>query len=86
MVPPKAEQGTAMGWGYDREVKEHALFFNDGTHYMVVYKTGGGDYAITCRNEADPCGGDIEYAPNLRKAKAWAEDKIADGTWIEFVL
>ena len=76
-----------MGWEYDREIKEHALFFGDGDEqYMVVYKTGGGDYAITCRNADDPCGGDIEYAPSLRKAKQWAEDKVEDGTWVEFLL
>ena len=75
-----------MGWEYDREVNEHTKFFGNDEQYMVVYKTAGGDYAITCRNEGDPCGGDIEYAPTLAKAKRWADDKIDDGTWVELVL
>lgn len=72
-------------WHYDNEVKEHRLHFSD-QHYMVVWKTPGGDYAMTCRAVDDPCGGGVEYAASLPKAKALAEELVASGDWLDLTL
>ena len=76
-------------WIYDREMKEHFKHFDDESgveRYMAVYKTAAGDYAITCRQEGDPCGGDMDYEQTLPKAKAKAEALIESGHWLELAL
>jgi hypothetical protein len=73
-------------WEFDRDTGEHFLHFGDDGQYMAVWKTAAGDYAITCRAEGDPCGGDVDYEPTLPKAKKNAEAHVENGTWIELVL
>ena len=72
-------------WHYDNDVKEHRLHFRD-QHYMVAWKTPGGDYAVTCRAVDDPCGGDVEYTSTLAKAKKLAEELAASGGWLDLTL
>jgi hypothetical protein len=83
-MTPDKERKAAMTWEFDRDTGEHFLHF-DGK-YMAVYKTPSGDYAITCRTEGDPCGGDVDYEPTLAKAKANAERRAESGTWLELAF
>lgn len=76
-------------WIYERDSGQHFRAFTDdrgAERMMLVYKTGGGDYAITCMSESDPCGGDVDYEPTLPKAKAKAEALIESGHWLELAL
>jgi len=72
------------GWQFDRDSKEHYLPFScgdDEQRSMKVFKTSGGDYAVTCHYDSIGHGGEIEYAANLRKAKTFAETAIQSGNW-----
>lgn len=82
----EAEPITAQVWERDPDTREHSLTFGDGGQYMVAYRTPAGDYAITCRFNGDPCGGDVEYYPTLRKAKEAAETHVRNGTWRDLTL
>jgi hypothetical protein len=75
-------------WTYERDAGQHFRAFTvDGVErLMLVYKSGGGDYAITCMQEGDPCGGDVDFEPTLTKAKAKAEALIESGHWLELAL
>lgn len=76
-------------WTYERDSGQHFRPFTDDAgveRMMLVYKTGGGDYAITCMSEGDPCGGDVDYEETLPKAKARAEALIESGHWLELTL
>jgi hypothetical protein len=58
----------------------------DDTAVFEVYKTAGGDYAMVCFKDGDPCGGDPEYFDTLRDAKATAERIIASGNYEAYTL
>jgi hypothetical protein len=75
-----------MKWEYDSQVKENTLQFNDGLQHMVVYKSAGGDYVVTCRGVDDPCGGEVEYFTSLHNAKLYAENCVTNGDWVNLVL
>lgn len=68
---------------YDNTV--HAIEIDD-EHTFHVYKTAGGDYAMVCYKQDDPCGGDPEYFDQLRDAKATAERIIKSGNWHAYTL
>ena len=76
-------------WTYERDTGQHFLAFTADDQIerlMLVYKTSGGDYAITCMQDVDPSGGEVEFEPTLTKAKAKAEALIASGEWIALAL
>lgn len=88
MSAATATDQAAGAWAHDRQTGQHFRPFDgDGVpRAMVVYKTGGGDYAITCMSEGDPCGSDVDYEATLPKAKAKAEALIDSGFWKELAL
>lgn len=50
---------------------------------MKIYKTTGGDYAITCHYESTGHGGEVEYAATLKQAKRDAELFVCSGHWYD---
>ena len=63
----------------------HALPI-DEEHTFHVYRTAGGDYAMVCYADGDPCGGDPEHFDLLKDAKATAERILASGNWRNYTL
>lgn len=72
------KQKDDFGWMHWIEIDEECCF--------QVYKTAGGDYAMVCYREGDPCGGDPEYFDTLKDAKATAERIISSGNWTAYTL
>lgn len=72
----------AITWQRDPDTREHfyPFAYDDGLA-MKVYRTGAGDYAITCHDESAGMGGEVEYRATLQRAKGLAERMAADGTW-----
>lgn len=73
-------------WIFDRESNEHHLPFSCGdaeSRTMKIYKTTGGDYAITCHYESTGHGGEVEYAATLKQAKRDAELFVCSGHWYD---
>lgn len=78
-----------MNWNKYREDDGgfiHMLPIADTDAFMKVEKTRGGDYSITAIREGDPCGGEVEYAPDLQKAKAVAERLANNGEYKDLLL
>ncbi len=71
-------------WLYDPQTREHFLpIGSDSDLSMKVYKTGAGDYAITCHSESAGHGGEIDTEPTLHLALRNGEARAADGRWRE---
>lgn len=68
-----------MGW-------THWIDTGVGEYIVKVEKSPGGDYYVTALHPDDPAGGDIKYLPNLRVAKKFAEQILANGEWIEYTM
>lgn len=74
-------------WEYDRELKWHTLTIEaEEDAFVFVYITEAGDYAISAMREGDAAGGEVEYEPNLTKAKKYAENLIKSGTYKNYFL
>lgn len=74
-------------WTYDREMGWHTAPVDESEQtFVMVYKSAGGDYAITAMREGDAAGGDVAYEPTLPKAKQFAEQLIESGNYIEYLL
>lgn len=73
----------ANGWWYDKDTGSHYLPIDDDLS-MVVYKTAGGDYSISCHSDECGYGGDNDYEESLGNAKRRAEQMKADGTYIQY--
>lgn len=67
-------------WQRDMLTNEHYLPIG-GDYSMKVFRTAGGDYAITCHDDEVGHGGQIEFADDLRKAKREAEKLAHGGEW-----
>lgn len=67
-----ARSAAFSKWQHDRETGEHFLPVDEESSWKV-YKTAGGDYALTLHDEQAGCGDEVEYFDTLRKAKAEAE-------------
>ena len=65
-------------WWRDKEINHHFLPINDVESWKV-FKTAGGDYALTLHNDDVGFGGEVEYFDSLRQAKRAAERKTTGG-------
>lgn len=78
---------VAMCWNYDRECAWHTKGIpEEDDAFVFVYKTGGGDYAISAMREGDMAGGDVEYEQTLVRAKKYADGLIVSGGYKEMFL
>jgi len=78
---------VASNWMFDRECGWHTKAIpQEDDAFVFVYKTAGGDYAISAMREGDMAGGDVEYEPTLAKAKKYGETLIASGGYKEMFL
>lgn len=76
-------------WEYDNEMKWNTRKVHsehDGDIFVFTYKTPGGDYAISAMREGDIAGGEVEYRPNLRRAKAFADALISSGAYRDYLM
>jgi uncharacterized membrane protein len=74
-------------WQYDRDLKWHTLDIEDAETetFVFVYRTEGSEYVVSAMREGDFAGGEIEYLPNLRAAKKFAEKIAADGSYVDYL-
>lgn len=68
-----------MGW-------QHWIETGVADYVIKVEKSPGGDYFVTALDPDDSAGGDIEYLPDLRQAKRFAEALLESGTWVEYTM
>ena len=78
---------VASKWEFHREMGWHTKTIpQEDDAYVFVYKTAGGDYAISDMREGDIAGGDVEYEPTLAKAKKFGDHLITSGGYKEMFL
>ena len=76
-----------MNWSKERdEIGVIHWLAIDGDHFVKVEKSGGGDYFACVYREGDPCGGEVEYFSDLRRAKLFAEQLAMSGDWKDYLL
>lgn len=74
-------------WQYDSDAKWHTFDVESAEveTFVFVYLTEGGEYVVSAMREGDAAGGEIEYFPNLRAAKKFAEKIASDGSYVDYL-